>query len=387
MTHNLSSTSTGVLKQCGLSLVELMVGLTIGLVLTLGLFTLIGNQSQAFKVQDDFARIQENGTLALRYIGDSVRMAGFYGYVMDATNVNTTIGAVTMAAGATDDCGSGGNLPTTNWALAVTTPLQAFSPATATAANTLLPCIRTTNFLLPSPVLVTRSAAGYRIPDPNADGNLSDGLAAQPGNATTIYLQGDPNAGLIFNGAGFAGLRAAGSTRSTAAGADIDIFEYRVHVYYIRPCSRPAAGNACAATDDGGRPVPTLARQELVGNALNEVPLVEGIERIDFQFGIDAQPPVGPNNVLGDGVPERFTATPASADWPNVVAVKVSVLVRSPTPSPQYDDSTKTYDLNGDNVADYNCTLDVVTPRACTYKRKVFSQTFQVRNIAQRRGG
>src|SRR5688500_11790802 len=79
------------LLQRGLSLIELMVGLTIGLMLTLGLFTLITNQSVAFKLQDDFARTQENGTLALRYIGESVRMAGFYGYVMDPLNINTAV--------------------------------------------------------------------------------------------------------------------------------------------------------------------------------------------------------------------------------------------------------------------------------------------------------
>ena len=90
----------------GLSLVELTVGLAIGLVLTLGLFTLISNQSLAFKVQNDFARMQENGATALRYIGDSVRMAGFYGYTMNPANIDTTIGGVTMSAGPTDDCGS-----------------------------------------------------------------------------------------------------------------------------------------------------------------------------------------------------------------------------------------------------------------------------------------
>ena len=55
--------------QRGLSLIEMMVGLTIGLVLTLGLFTLIANTSQSFKVQDDFSRMQENGATAFRYIG------------------------------------------------------------------------------------------------------------------------------------------------------------------------------------------------------------------------------------------------------------------------------------------------------------------------------
>lgn len=375
--------------QRGLSLVELMFGLTIGLVLTLGLFTLISNQSSAFKTQDDFARMQENGATALRYIGDSVRMAGFYGYTMDPGNINTTIGGVTMSTGPADDCGSATNPPTTNWALNVTVPISGITGLTSAAVNAQLPCILAANFLdVPLPrgqqLLITRSAAGYRIPDTAPLGDLTADLAAQPNYRTTVYLQGDPNAGLLFYGSNFAALKAATSTRVLPSGNDVGIFEYRAYVYYLRPCSRPAGGgaNCTGAGDDAGQPIPTLVRQELIGSATGpkmiEVPLVEGIERIDFRFGIDT---------TNDGIADSFTATPADAvAWANVVAVKVSVLVRSPTPSAQYNDSAKSYDLDGDGTVDYACTADLVTPRACSYKRKVFSQTFQLRNIAQRRG-
>jgi type IV pilus assembly protein PilW len=121
-------------------------------------------------------------------------------------------------------------------------------------------------------------------------------------------------------------------------------------------------------------------RQELIGSAMTEVPLVEGVEMINFQYGIDTLPA----NPGPDGVPEFFTDDPGG-QWGNVVAVKVTVLVRSPTVSVSYDDSGKTYDLDGNGVADYRCTDYPGTP-ACSFKRKVFSQTFQVRNIAQRRG-
>ena len=373
----------------GLSLIELTVGLAIGLVLTLGLFTLISNQSMAFKIQNDFARMQENGATALRYIGDSVRMAGFYGYTIEPGNINTTIGGIAMSAGPNDDCGSAANLPTTNWALDVGKPVYGFTGVRPAAVNARLPCILAANFLDVPPsgqqVLITRFAGGYRVPDTPPMGDLTADLAAQPNYRTTVYLQGDPNGGLLFYGRDFAALKVAASTRALPNGNDIDIFEYRAHVYYLRPCSRPAAGgaNCTGAGDDAGQPIPTLVRQQLIGSAtgprMTEVPLVEGVERIDFRFGID---------FTNDGVADNFTATPVSAaDWGNVVAVKVSVLVRSPTPSTQHDDSVKSYDLDGDGKPDYQCIDFLATnPNACHYKRKVFSQTFQLRNIAQRRG-
>jgi len=368
-----SNCKTRKLQERGLSLIELMVGLTIGLMLTLGLFTLITNQSVTFKLQDDFARTQENGTLALRYIGESLRMAGFYGYVMDPINVNT---AVAPAVTTTTDCGSATNLPVTNWALAVTVPIFGFAAETTATVNGTLPCINAANFQN-GPILITRSASGYRTPDTAPLGNLTADLAAQPNFATTVYVQSDPSSGLLFYGTNFAALKAAGTTRSLPNGNDIDIFEYRAHVYYLRPCSRPNGGGpiCTGAADDLGQPIPTLARQELIGSAMTEVPLVEGIERLDLRFGIDT------NN---DGVPNTFTATPAATDWANVVAVRVTLLARAPTITAGFSDAGKQYDLDGDGTVDFDCT--VVGGTACQYKRKVFSQLFQLRNVAQRRG-
>jgi type IV pilus assembly protein PilW len=267
--------------QAGFSLVELMVGLAIGLTLTLGLFTLIASSSSSFKTQDDFARMQENATAALRYMGDSIRMAGFYGYVMDAANISIS------GVNTTTDCGAA------NWALGVTAPIFGAYGLTPLNVNATFPCILAGNFAggigtNPNPILITRSAGGFRIPDPNNDGDLTDGIGAQSNANTTIYIQGDPNGGLIFYGADYAALRGAGSTRKLANGRDVTVFEYKAYVYYVRPCSRPAGGatNCTGAADDNGRPIPTLVRQELIGSAMTEVPLVEGVEMINFQYGI-----------------------------------------------------------------------------------------------------
>jgi type IV pilus assembly protein PilW len=212
-----------------------------------------------------------------------------------------------------------------------------------------------------------------------ADGDLANDIVNLPDFGTTIYIQSDANSGLVFYGANFAALKAAANTRRLPVTlADADIFQYQAHVYYLRPCSRPTGGGgACLGSDDGGRPIPTLVRQELNGSAMIEVPLVEGIERIDFRYGIDNEPAGSP-----DGVPERFSAAPAAGDWANVTTVRVTILVRSPNASAGYDDNGKTYDLDGDGVADFTCAVGV----NCNFKRKVFSQTFQLRNIAQRRG-
>jgi type IV pilus assembly protein PilW len=350
----------------GVSLIQVMIGLTIGMFLTLALLALINNTSRSFNVQDDFARMQENGIAALRYIGDDIRMAGFYGSGFPASAAN-----ITAAGGATTtgDCGSTANPPAANWALAAEVPLIGFGGLTPATVNATLPCILGTNFTT-GQILALRLATGVRVPDPNNDGDLSD-IVLEP---TTLYVQTNPGAGIIFRGASFAGLRAAGLTRRLTGGADAPVFEYQARVYYTRPCSRPATPPACQPTDDGGLPIPTLVRQELAGNTMVERALVEGIEMVTYIYGLDT--------ANQDGIPDVFTATPAAAQWNQVVTVRVAVLVRNTRPTPGHNDAGKLYDLNGDGVPDFTC----IPGPNCSFKRHVFSQSFQVRNVAQRRG-
>ena len=63
----------------GLALIELMVALTIGMVLSLGILILMSSTSRSYKISDEYARMQEDGTAAIRFMSDDVHMAGFFG--------------------------------------------------------------------------------------------------------------------------------------------------------------------------------------------------------------------------------------------------------------------------------------------------------------------
>lgn len=394
--HRLHGTAFGFpgRRQEGLSLVELMVGLAVGLVISLGLFALVTNTSRSFKVQDDFSRLQDNGTTALRYIVDDIRMAGFYGL---AANTQSTIqGATTLAAAGittvSPDCGTADATTGLPWAMDFSQPVVVFGSAaggalTQATVNSVLPCIQGADFAEGNgSVFVLRGALGFQVRDANNDNNLADDLALQPNYTTTIYVQSSPNQDpntVVFQGDRFAPLKASGLTRTLSTGADAPIFEYQSHVYYVRPCSRPtppATTCAAALNDDGGRSIPTLVRHELVGSAMQLVPLVEGIERINLLYGIDSD---------NDGVAEQYmtgaqfaaglVASPQTADWRWVVSVRVSVLARGITASPGYNDANKVYDLGGGVV--FACTPGT----NCDFKRHVFTQIASVRNCAQRR--
>ncbi len=63
-------------SQAGLTLLELLISITLGLLLLFGIGTVYVSSSKTYRVQENNARIQENGRYYLDIIGRSLRQAG-----------------------------------------------------------------------------------------------------------------------------------------------------------------------------------------------------------------------------------------------------------------------------------------------------------------------
>ncbi|MBB4818603.1 type IV pilus assembly protein PilW [Pseudomonas alcaligenes] len=64
-------------RQAGLSLVELMIGLTLGLILLLGVIQVFIASKQTFATNDAMSKLQENGRFGLEFISQSARLGGY----------------------------------------------------------------------------------------------------------------------------------------------------------------------------------------------------------------------------------------------------------------------------------------------------------------------
>lgn len=86
--------------QRGLTLIELMISVTIGLVFIFGALTFLVSGHQSFRAQNTGSRIQENARFALDILQEHVRMAGYN----DSTNSLLDLPAVVYrgACGATN---------------------------------------------------------------------------------------------------------------------------------------------------------------------------------------------------------------------------------------------------------------------------------------------
>lgn len=64
-------------KQQGLTLIEIMIALFIGVFLLSGILEIFINAKRTYRIQDALSGIQENGRLAMDYIGRDLRTAGY----------------------------------------------------------------------------------------------------------------------------------------------------------------------------------------------------------------------------------------------------------------------------------------------------------------------
>ena len=111
LNQHLNRSWTGMAKagrrQAGLTLLELMIALSLGLLLLVGIGTIYVGSSQTYRVQEQNARIQESGRYALEVIGRSVRQAGYWNMPLGVTSTATGFGGTpvggTNGSGTTAD--------------------------------------------------------------------------------------------------------------------------------------------------------------------------------------------------------------------------------------------------------------------------------------------
>lgn len=355
-------------RQAGLSLVELMISIVIGLILVSSISMLIVEQDRTRLEMDKASRQIENGRYATQLLRNDLQHAGYYG---DYWNLATKPGVPAAMPNACekDDVGA--------IEKALSMPVQGFDSITAMPAP-LSACLADVNHLDGTDVLIIRRADTVTTPVASAvpgqiylQTNYKEfKLATASNNAQTNDA--------IFNLLKFDGTK------------ETNLRRLLVHIYYISPCNTPAAGNtACAgAGDDGGQPVPTLKRLELdVDSAgarvLKTVPLVEGIQAMQLDYGLDSDGSDGsPDGGYKTGTRTithptgtQSAAPFAVADWLNVMSVRLNLLSRNKEPTAGHIDA-KTYQLGaGGNAGPFNDA----------FKRHVFSETVRVVNAGGRR--
>lgn len=334
-------------RQTGLSLVEMMVSITLGLLILSGVLAVFVNTSAARNEVERTSRQIENGRYASELLTEDLRLAGFYGEL----NVGSLPAPAALPA---DPC----SLTAGNWNSWIPVHLQGYDEGSGLAATTcVLP-----NLQANTDVLVIRRAR-------TCVAGVGDCEAATNGKP---YLQVPLcSTQTVTHRLGLEGTETFDRQKKTCVTTELaGKREYLVRIYFI-------------STDNGaGQSVPTLKRLELTGGGWAEVPLVEGVEELQMQYGLDTD---------GDGVPDVYVADPSDHpagactgncpvnNWMNVVTVQFHLLARNLEVSPNYTD-TKTYYLGKNALG-----ADILVTPGLGFRRHVYSSLIRIANPSGRR--
>lgn len=347
-------------KQQGLSLIELMIAITLGLILVTGVLQVFLSSKTVYTTQQALSRIQETGRLAIDFLTRDIRMAGYMGCASRSSEMQITNTLNNSA----------------NYQYDFATAIRGYTAAALPANHGLSPLPKAdTDFF----VLRGAYGSGVQVSQNNDSGQVfvtltgtevggctdgsnrvsglcqgdilvvTDCTKARIFQATNVTASGT-NTNVVHSGASFTPGNAVTSWGGNS-GNDNETF-------------RPGAELLSATnityfigTGTSGRP---SLWQNLNGNNLE---LLEGVEDMSVRYGVDSN---------GDYVPENYLAAGsiAAADWQKVVALRVELLVSS------IDDGVlpemQTYSFEGAN----NVSPNPVDRRL----RQVFTSTVGIRS-------
>jgi type IV pilus assembly protein PilW len=360
----------------GYSLVELMIGMSLGLVLTMGITAMYVQSSQNYeRLADEVTRVGNS-----QFIGNQLRReiqgAGYWGDFTSPTPTGVFV----------DPC----DLSIPTMTLGVSQPIFGFDSRPASP----LGCLTQNNFMPGTDILILRRASsvelsalngptqgdvyiqsnpsgfvlefgnsgGYVAPTVNADNSLGQVGTSPSGGPTTLLtkLNVDDPASPEF------AMRVAAHSR-----------KYRTDIYFVSPCTIGADGsNICTGgSDDGGEPRPSLKKMELRASGglltLQTLVLAEGVENMQIQFGIDTTGSAS----LGSGSPNIYIPNPTIDQFNDVVSLQVALLLRDEIRS----------DFVNNNV--YTLANETVGPFGDSFSRNVMDATYRIANLSMRRAG
>lgn len=293
-------------KQSGFSIVELMVAVVLGLVISAAISVIFLTSNKTNKTQDNTARLQENARLAINKMQTDIRLAGYRG--CNGKKVpplpplppldSNIIAAITYV----NNMGlslQGFNGGASSWSPALDGSISGASPAPA----------------LGSDVITIRMGVGAGVPLSAA---LANGLATIPITSNTDNLL-IGSAALIADCEQSIAFIVTATTATTlshtagsntvadfgrAFGTDALVMPVSTVTYYVAPSSDLVGGLSLWRTTNGG------ASEELADN----------VEKLKILYGED---------IDGDLAPDKYVTANNVLNMNNVIAIKLMLLMRT----------------------------------------------------------
>lgn len=343
-------------RQRGMTLIELMVAITIGMLIVAAMAILFANNSRSLAETERSGQKIENGRYALEILANELHHAGFFS-VFDPREVP-------LPAGVPNPCAT--DAASLRAALGV--HVQGVDDATAASLGCL------PNVKAGTDIVVVRRASGCVNGSAGCTALAAGAPAFQASNcsASTELGSGDVNNHFRLD----TNLAALTLTRRDCT-TPADIRRYILRIYFV------------ASHDVDGDGIPTLKRAELGAGGFTTTSLVQGVEELQLEWGMDTNAD-GNADVYGASPATYLACTATSSptcvqQWASVVSAKVFVLSRNLTPTAGHSDK-KLYALG--RVADAATgggAVKQLGPFNDAFKRTVFQEVVRMQNPSGRR--
>ncbi|MET0336097.1 MAG: PilW family protein [Rhizobacter sp.] len=347
----MNRSSSSRTRMSGVTLVELMIVMVIGLIISIAVGTLFLSSTGGARRQSQLGNLQQSVRTAFDYLAHDARMVGHQGCYTGRVGAGTYNNSITPA-----DSTNAYAIGVEGYEYRTGT---AFTLASATPANTTNTGNFETNVATPGTAtlpLATFAGAGSGL-TPGSDVLVIRTVSGGPirlsgdaaGNSTTISIEDTNSGGTCSNGttakvSGFCtgshGLIAscttarvfsinalAGGTLTLDAAlgpatganpaavvypqATAEVFPLHTIVYYVKASSNGRTTSLYRRIFDG----------DVAGGLEQE--LIEGVEMLQVRYGVDITTPDA------DGVIDEYRNANAVADWNRVVSIRMGLLIRA----------------------------------------------------------
>lgn len=297
--------------QNGFSLVEIMVAMTLGLILMLGVTSLITTNNMTYRLTDNMGKVQENARFLQNMLNKDLRMVGYKGCAtrQNITITNTLNDSSDLAYNFSDD----GLVGYDNVSAALPTDLNSYLTGDPKP-------------LKGSDVIIIRAPSGDNISiikNNDAARLLAASTASSAFSDGDIVMVSDCEKARIFqitnlqttgNGVNIvhsknAGNVTPGNTVSSwdppasedSFGSDASLVAYETTAYFI-------ANNPTTA-------IPTLYKKT---NANEALPLINGVYGFQVRYGEDTD---------GDSQVNAYRTASAVSSWNNIITINIEAIL------------------------------------------------------------
>lgn len=329
-------------RQQGVTLVELLVALVLGVVLVSAMTRVYLDSKKTYIQEEELSRLQESSRFVLHILKREFRMAGFFG----GSSTPPAAGTVLI----NHDCEKG-------WALNAQHTIDFFDDSanikysavrSSVQGDAFSGCIKKPAFIQPGTDIISIKRSAGIATLHNAI-YASTGKAAGEMKPDSFYLK---LAGINPPELLYVGSRFPRSVLVPFANPVLQtsMWRYMAKVFYVRNYSIVPGDN-----------IPVLMMVALENKKMVETALIEGVEGFHIEFGIPS--------ATSQATPVRFVANPDSQQLAAATVLRLYLLMRTRNEIRNYTDS-KSYRLG---------TMPVMTPGG-HFMRRVVSTTIKLRN-------